>query len=150
MKNQKGFTLIELLVVIAIIGILASLILGSLSSARNKGKNATVKEDMISIRTDAEIFFSDNDTYGPVNVASEIACDAAGTFFVGDEDAKRSIDHIEGIIKTNMVCAIGDFGDSWAASSDLRGGGHWCVDDSGFSNTGRTAQGGGGSKASCQ
>jgi type IV pilus assembly protein PilA len=37
-KQNKGFTLIELLVVIAIIGILASIVLTSLSSAQNKAK----------------------------------------------------------------------------------------------------------------
>ena len=63
MKKNKGFTLIELLVVIAIIGILASVVLASLSSARNKGKDAAVKSQLSSMRAQAEIFYSTGETY---------------------------------------------------------------------------------------
>ncbi|MFH1454969.1 MAG: type II secretion system protein [bacterium] len=56
MKN-KGFTLIELLVVIAIIGILSSVVLASLNSARGKGSDAAVKSGLANMRAQAELFY---------------------------------------------------------------------------------------------
>ncbi|MCB9818707.1 type II secretion system protein [Candidatus Nomurabacteria bacterium] len=59
-KLKRGFTLIELLVVIAIIGILASVVLASLNSARDKGEDAAIKSNLNNIRAQAELFYDNN------------------------------------------------------------------------------------------
>ncbi len=60
-KNKaKGFTLIELLVVIAIIGILSSVVLASLNSARAKARDARRLSDLHQIRNALELYASDN------------------------------------------------------------------------------------------
>lgn len=50
-RESNGFTLIELLVVIAIIGILSSVVLASLTSARKKGRVAAAQSTMKGIQT---------------------------------------------------------------------------------------------------
>jgi prepilin-type N-terminal cleavage/methylation domain-containing protein len=57
---KRGFTLIELLVVIAIIGILASVVLASLNSARDKGADAAARSSLNNARAQAELFYDDN------------------------------------------------------------------------------------------
>ena len=67
-KARKGFTLIELLVVIAIIGILSSVVLASLNSARQKSRDARRISEMKQIQNALELYYSNNGTY-PVMVA---------------------------------------------------------------------------------
>jgi prepilin-type N-terminal cleavage/methylation domain-containing protein len=68
-KNQKGFTLIELLVVIAIIGLLASVVLLSLNSARARSRDARRVADIAQLRSALELYLNDNGTY-PTALAS--------------------------------------------------------------------------------
>jgi type II secretion system protein G len=64
MKNKKsGFTLIELLVVIAIIGLLASIVLVSLNSAREKARDVRRKTDIESIKEALELYYDDHQAY---------------------------------------------------------------------------------------
>ncbi|MDD3016643.1 MAG: type II secretion system protein [Lactococcus chungangensis] len=62
-KNKKGFTLIELLVVIAIIGLLATLSVIALNTARVKARDARRVSDIKQIQTALEMYFDTNDGY---------------------------------------------------------------------------------------
>jgi len=60
-KKNRGFTLIELLVVIAIIGILSSVVLTSLNSARKKARDARRQSDISQIALAMNMYYDDND-----------------------------------------------------------------------------------------
>lgn len=55
--REKGFTLIELLVVIAIIGVLASIVLASLNSARRKSRDSRRVADIKQMQLALELYF---------------------------------------------------------------------------------------------
>ncbi|MFC1720709.1 type II secretion system protein [Patescibacteria group bacterium] len=63
MNKTKGFTLIELLVVIAIIGILSSVVLASLNTAREKSRDAKRISDIKQIQLALELYYDTNSAY---------------------------------------------------------------------------------------
>jgi len=135
-KNIKGFTLIELLVVVAIIGILSSVVLASLNSARTKGADAAIKSNLANMRAQAEMVF-DGSTTGVYTglctntvIAAQLASVASslgGT--VGATNALATL--------TTVTCH--ESSSAWAVQSGLKGGNYWCVDSLGASKGVTTA-----------
>ncbi len=63
MRKQEGFTIIELLVVFAIIGLLATLTIASINTARVKSRDARRISDMRTMVNALEMYFNDNESY---------------------------------------------------------------------------------------
>ena len=63
MTKKKGFTLIELLVVIAIIGLLSTLAVVALNSARRRARDAKRVADIKQVQTALELYYNDQDEY---------------------------------------------------------------------------------------
>jgi prepilin-type N-terminal cleavage/methylation domain-containing protein len=63
LHTARGFTLIELLVVIAIIGILSSIVLASLNTARLKSRDARRIADMKQLQLALQLYYDANSAY---------------------------------------------------------------------------------------
>ncbi len=79
---KKGFTLIELLVVIAIIGVLASIIMVSLSGAKGKARDARRVADIKNIQLALAQYYNDYGYY-PCSIYSNVTCGGLANNFVG-------------------------------------------------------------------
>jgi type IV pilus assembly protein PilA len=125
-KGKRGFTLIELLVVIAIIGILSSIVLASLNSARSKGSDAAVQSNISGVRVQAELIYDDDSDYDTV-------CGANSQ--TQDTTVKSAIDAANDANGTagSVTCGKPATGaaTAWAIAADLTSGGAFCVDSTG-------------------
>ena len=71
-NKKQGFTLIELLVVISIIGVLSSVVLASLNSARVKARDAKRLQDVRQLKNALALYYSDYGYY------PSVTCDNCG------------------------------------------------------------------------
>ncbi len=121
-NKSRGFTLIELLVVIAIIGILSSVVLASLNTARGKGANAAVKSNLNNIRAQAELVYdaASPNSYAGVCADPNVAKGGAAGASAGGG---------------TWVC--NNSATAWAGSTALKvaegTSAYWCVDNTGSS-----------------
>ena len=128
MKRNKGFTLIELLVVIAIIGILSAIVLASLSTARNKAKDASATGSMSELRAQAEIFYSGTGA----NSYSSLSSDGQ----IGRLLTAVASSTNQASFPLSGKSAISSDANTWAAVTVLNTSTNWfCVDSNGDAKT---------------
>ena len=129
--QNRGFTLIELLVVIAIIGILASVVLASLNTARDKGANAAVKSNLANSRAEAEIYYDTNRNYTDVCL-STATNDIYDNVTAAGAATGASVGRDAAVSATAAAC--NDAATAWAAAAPYADDSFsWCVDSTGVS-----------------
>ena len=115
--KTKGFTLIELLVVIAIIGLLASIVLVSLSGAKKRAQDARIISDMGQLRSSAEIYQSTNGSYSNF-------CNS------GDATTLKTdiLAQLPSTKQGTYNCQVASNGSSYCVEVQLNSDSWWCVD----------------------
>ena len=138
LNNKKGFTLIELLVVIAIIGILSSIVLASLNTARAKGSDAAIKSSLDQMRSQSEIYYdANNQQYATVATTSPSLanCTLASSFVASGQQGATILAYASSTsgAAANIKCVVGKTG--WSVSVPLKSNStlSWCVDNTGAS-----------------
>ena len=134
-SKKEGFTLIELLVVIAIIGILSSVVLVSLNSARQKGTNTRLQEETSNMRTTLESGFTSSypdlitsgtagvDTYTASNWASSSPLGLLRTDIVNSSGGHLQV--------YDAGCTSGATCSAYSIVTAFPAGNGYCVDSTG-------------------
>ena len=133
-RGSKGFTLIELLVVIAIIGILASIILASLSSARSKGSDASIKSNLNTVQTQMEVVVGSTGDYSLLCTDPTIG---KALTSAQQSSPATSVNTTLATLQGALVVECHGSTTGWAASAPLQTNSSWfwCVDSTGRAGT---------------
>ena len=126
----KGFTLIELLVVIAIIGILASVVLVSLQSARKKGNDTRVISDVQQLRTQLESDYNASTGY-LTGIPTSNTFNATGVYAQLTTDAANNggVINVVGTVASGAINAYAIYGN--LPSNPTK---YFCIDSTGKTN----------------
>jgi prepilin-type N-terminal cleavage/methylation domain-containing protein len=147
---SRGFTLIELLVVIAIIGILAAVVLGSLNDARSGGQDASIKQSVANIRSQAELWYNSNG-YSYANLCAQTPVDnllsaavdvVNGTDYVAATHGAATyvaVNSLTGAATGRTAACHGDETRYVAVAPLASVAQFWCVDSTGASKQTATA-----------
>lgn len=124
--------------------------LPGLNSAREKGSQASMKDQMSSMRVEAELYYNDegNNSYG--NIAGLGICSVDNisnkTMFSSDESIVARIEAIRKLNDSDVYCVAtgsGTKAQKYAVSAPYKDGyTSWCVDSSGFSGSGQASEDG--------
>jgi prepilin-type N-terminal cleavage/methylation domain-containing protein len=133
--KSKGFTLIELLVVIAIIGVLSSVVLASLNTARSKGTDAAIQSNLATVKTQSQLYFDANKSYGTgTTVTGDCSAgDIANTLFTDTtmQNVITAVNTENG--PADAVCNSTPTAYAIYSPLTTAGANGWCVDSTGFS-----------------
>jgi prepilin-type N-terminal cleavage/methylation domain-containing protein len=131
-RRAHGFTLIELLVVIAIIGILATIVTISLSSAHDKGNMAAVRANLRGLQEQAQLYYNTQGSYGTdFATTTGGSCPASGLF---SESVVANAIQAARSASAAIDCGIGGNGEFYEVIATLPAG-RWCVNSLGIATS---------------
>jgi prepilin-type N-terminal cleavage/methylation domain-containing protein len=135
---KKGFTLIELLVVIAIIGLLASIVIVNVNSARSKANDVSVKAALDQVRAVAELIYDDSNPNSYAGLCNGAVLNTAhATYGVQIDRLHTAIINNNG--STNEICSASATAYCVSSIMKTNAGIRQCVDSTGKVSNSATA-----------
>jgi type II secretion system protein G len=108
--ERRAFTLVELLVVIAVIGLLTTIAVVALGTARARGRDARRVADLKQVRSALEMYYLDNNAYPTCGQTCDTYCDCTTTGWGGSFTAMEIASNYMGKIPTDPLAGGQTYG----------------------------------------